>query len=124
MYKDLVKDRETYSLDFPKTMVPSPIQSNYEDGFINRYFAQKINDPDGFVFEIDLQEYNILLQNPYWVLQKMIWRISGPINTVYNNTGMLTDKGVILSNLASISIVSEKIKNINLYLPNPLQFHK
>lgn len=124
MYKDLIKNKELYSLDFPKTIVPTPTQSDYENGFINRYFAQRVNDSNGFVFEIDLQEYHILIKNPHWTLQKMSWRISGPSNPVYNNVGLLIDKGVIASNSASISIASDKIKNINFYLPNLLQFHK
>jgi hypothetical protein len=124
MYKDLIKNKKTFSLDFPKTIIPSPQILDYENGFIDRYFTQKVNDESGFVFEIDLEEYHILFENPYWTLQKMNWRISGPINPVYNNIGMMVDKGVMASNSASISIASTKIKNIGLYLPNLLQFHK
>jgi hypothetical protein len=43
---------------------------------------------------------------------------------LYSNNGSMTDIGVIASNAASISIISNKIKNIGLYLPNLLQFHK
>lgn len=124
MYKDLIKGRELYSLDFPKTIVPSPNDIDYENGFINRYFTQRVNDSNSFVFEIDLEEYNSLLENPYWTSGQMIWRITGPISSVYSNNGSITDIGVISSNTASISIVSSKIKNIGLYLPNLLQFHK
>ena len=124
MYKDLIKGRELYSLDFPKTIVPSPNDIDYENGFINRYFTQRVNDSNSFVFEINLEEYNSLLENPYWTLGEMIWRITGPTSTVYSNNGSITDIGVVASNAASISIVSSKIKNIGLYLPNLLQFHK
>jgi len=124
MYSKLVSGNQSYSLDFPKTIVPSPTELDYENGFIERYFAQKVNDGNGFVFEIDSQEYLKLLENPYWIVEKMIWRISGPINAIYNDLYMLTDKGVIASNNSSISIISNKIKNINLYLPNLLQYHK
>jgi hypothetical protein len=124
MYKDLIKGREFYSLDFPKTIVPSPNDIDYENGFINRYFTQRVNDSNSFVFEMSLEEYNLLLENPYWTLAQMTWRISGPASTVYSNNGSITDIGVVASNAASISIVSSKIKNIGLYLPNLLQFHK
>lgn len=124
MYSDLVKNKKLYSLDFPKTIVPTPNQLDYENGFIIRYFAQRVNDENGFVFEIDLQEYSHLLENPYWIIEKMTWRISGPIEEISDKNGMMTDKGVRGSNNASISIVSNKIKNIGLYLPNLLQFHK
>lgn len=124
MYKDLIKGRELYSLDFPKTIVPTPNDIDYENGFINRYFTQRVNDSNSFVFEIDLEEYNLLLENPYWTLTEMKWRIAGPKSAVYSNNGNITDIGVVASNAASISIVSSKIKNINLYLPNLLQFYK
>ena len=124
MYKDLIQGRELYSLDFPKTIVPSPNDIDYENGFINRYFTQRVNDSNSFVFEIDLEEYNSLLENPYWTLGEMTWRITGPKSAVYSNNGSITDIGVVASNTASISIISSKIKNIGLYLPNLLQFHK
>jgi hypothetical protein len=124
MYRDLIQGRELYSLDFPKTIVPIPTDIDYENGFINRYFTQRVNDSNSFVFEIDLEEYNSLLENPYWTLGEMTWRITGPKPAVYSNNGGITDIGVVASNAASISIVSSKIKNIGLYLPNLLQFHK
>jgi hypothetical protein len=124
MYTDLIKGKITYSLDFPKTIVPSPQTLDYENGFIERYFAQRANDSNAFVFEINLEEYNKLSTNPYWSVDKMRWRLNGPIDSVYSLNGLLVDVGVRSSNLASISIISEKIKNIDLYLINPLQFYK
>jgi hypothetical protein len=124
MYSDLIKGKQLYSLDFPKTIVPVPTNIDYENGLIDRYFTQKVNERNGFVFELDSNEYLHLIENPYWILEKMTWRISGPINPVYSTNGMITDIGVISSNSASISIASTKIKNIGLYLPNLLQFHK
>ena len=124
MYKDLIRGRELYSLDFTKTIVPSPTDIDYENGFINRYFTQRVNDSNSFVFEMNLEEYNLLLENPYWIFGEMRWRITGPTSLVYSNNGTITDIGVIASNTASISIVSSKIKNIGLYLPNLLQFYK
>lgn len=124
MYNDLIKDKELYSLQTPKTFVPSPLSDDYEYGSIDRYFAQKANDSNGFVFELNESEYNELSHNPYWIIAKMRWRITGPIDTVYGPNGRLTDLGVKASNNASIVITSSTIKNIGLYLPNLLQYHK
>jgi hypothetical protein len=124
MYSDLISGKTNYSLDFPKTIVPIPLDTDYENGFIERYFTQKVNDKNSYVFEIDKEVYFDLFENPYWIVEIMKWRITGPITPVYNIDGILTDKGVIESNNASISIISEKIKNVKLYLPNILQFHK
>ena len=124
MYSDLVKNKTYYSLDVPKTIVPSPTKDDYESSFIERYFIQRTNDINGFVYEIDLNVYNTIKLNPYWITEVLNWRISGPTNEVYNDSGLLIDKGVINSNKASISLASQKLKNVGLYLPNVLQFYK
>lgn len=124
MYSDLVKNKTFYSLEIPKTIVPVPTSNDYESSFIERYFIQKANDIHGFVYEIDMNEFTRIKSNPYWLYVVISWRISGPLDSVYNNDGMLIDKGVINSNKATLATASAKLKNIGLYLPNLLQFHK
>ena len=124
MYSDLVKNKTFYSLEIPKTIVPVPTSNDYESSFIERYFIQKANDIHGFVYEIDINEFTNIKPNPYWLSVVISWRISGPLDSVYNNDGMLIDKGVINSNKATLATASAKLKNIGLYLPNLLQFHK
>ena len=124
MYSDLIKDKKLHSLDTPATIVPSPNDVDYENGSIERYFTQKTNDVHGFVYEIDTQVYNELSKNPYWILTSIRWRIIGPIDAVYGDDGNLKDKGVKASNRASISDGQKNIKNLDLYLPNILQFYK
>ena len=53
MYSDLVKNKTFPPLDIPQTIVPIPSTDNYDTGVITRYFIQKANDPNGFVFEVD-----------------------------------------------------------------------
>jgi len=124
MYKDLIKDKQIYSLDIPRTIVPIPTDDNYSNGIIERYFTQKVNDTNGFVYEINLDAYNELKLNPYWTIQNIKWRLSGPLDMVYNDNGMVIDKGVYNSNTASIADGQKVIKNLNLYLINILQFYK
>jgi hypothetical protein len=124
MYSDLVKNKTFYSLEIPKTIVPVPTSNDYESSFIERYFIQKANDVNGFVYEIDINEFTHIKSNPYWLSTIISWRISGPLNEVYNDNGILIDKGVINSNKATLATASAKLKNIGLYLPNVLQFHK
>jgi hypothetical protein len=124
MYSDLVKNKTFYSLDIPKTIVPSPKPEDYESSFIERYFIQKANDTYGFVYEIDKNEYNKIKSNPYFLTEIINWRISGPLNEVYGDNGLLIDKGVTNSNKANIADASKKLKNIGLHLTNVLQFHK
>lgn len=123
MYKDLIKDRIEYSLEIPPTTVPSPTEEDYELQFIDRYFIQRVNDDNGFIFEVNEIEYHNLEQNPYWKKIKMRWRISGPLEPVYDNIRLI-DIGVKKSNKGSIYEASRILKNIGLYLPNILQFYK
>jgi hypothetical protein len=124
MYKDLIKNKQIYSLDIPRTIVPIPTDDNYSNGIIERYFTQKVNDTNGFVYEINLDTYNELKLNPYWIIQNIKWRLSGPLDSVYDSSGKIIDKGVRNSNTASIADGQKVIKNLNLYLINILQFYK
>lgn len=124
MYSDLVKNKTFPPLDIPQTIVPIPIDDDYDVGVITRYFIQKANDPNGFVFEVNFDIFQRLQDNPYWITDDMPWRITGSKEKIYSGTGELLDSGVIESNKSSISITSFKIKNIGLYLPNLLQFYK
>jgi hypothetical protein len=52
------------------------------------------------------------------------WRISGPLESVFNGKGEIEDKGVTDSNKAGLATASTILKNIKLYLPNLLQFYR
>ena len=105
-----------FDLNTPPTIVPLPTESDYELGFIMRYFVRRANDLNGFIYEIDESTFEFYKNKPFWLV--------GPLNEVYNDTGLLIDKGVINSNRATIAATSKTLKNIGLYLPNILQFHK
>jgi hypothetical protein len=124
MYKDLIKNKTIYSLDIPKTIVPTPTDNDYSNGIMDRYFAQRVNDANGFVYEIKLDTYNELKLNPYWIIETIKWRLSGPIEVIYDVDGKMTDKGVKNSNIASIAEGQKIINNLNLYLIDILQFYK
>jgi hypothetical protein len=124
MYKDLIKNNIFYSLSTPSTIVPTPTEDDYSIGSIDRYFTQKANDVNGFVYEISLDTFQKLNENPNWNVEILRWRISGPLNVVYNEKGDIIDKGIINSNKTSLYIASTILKNIGLYLPNVTQFYK
>lgn len=124
MYSDLKNINQFYSLHIPETYVPEPDSDDYVTGFIVRYFVQKSNDKNGFVFELQHDIFSEMVKNPYWVSIEMRWRISGPLDFVYDEVGKISDMGVRASNKSSINIAAEHIKNIGLYLPNLLQFYK
>ena len=39
MYTDLINNKTDYSFSNPKTIVPTPKETDYETGFIDRYFC-------------------------------------------------------------------------------------
>jgi hypothetical protein len=124
MYKDVAKNIENFTLQIPKTVIPIPTEFDYDNGFIRRYFIQKTNDSNGFVFEVSEEVYDELRDSPFWKVTDLKWRIAGPKQTIYNQKGELSDIGVEITNKQIINLTSNTIRNIGLYLPNLLQFYK
>ena len=124
MYKDVARNIENFTLQIPKTVIPIPTEFDYDSGFLRRYFIQKTNDSNGFVFEVSEEVHDELRDNPFWKVTDLKWRITGPKETVYNQKGELSDIGVEITNKQIINLTSKKIRNIGLYLPNLLQFYK
>jgi hypothetical protein len=77
-----------------------------------RYFIQKANDSDGYIFEIDKSYFIDFVENPFYTAVQLNWRIKGDVDEVIN------------SNKKSINISYERMPALKLYLPNLLQFHK
>ncbi len=123
MYKDVANNIDTFTIQIPITIIPSPTDSDYQLGFIYRYFIQKANDENAFIYEVSETDYEIYSENHFWKRIRIKWRISGPSNPIYKN-GVMEDRGVLNSNKSSVSLASSHFKNISLYLPNLLQFYK
>lgn len=107
-----------------KAHLPTPTENDYKRGYIKRYFAQKVNDMSSPIREVSDDIYINVSRNSFYVTTSLKWRISGPLTTITNVNGRIDDKGVSESNRISIQLASKKIKNLKLYLPNLLQFHK
>ncbi len=103
------------------TFIPDPKKLDYESGYIRRYFVQKGNDQSSPIYEVSLTEYERILTKPLYIGVNIKWRISGPISESLSDT--VLDKGVRESNRIAISLVRDKIPNLQFYLPNLLQFH-
>ena len=123
MYSKL-KNIEKFNIKNPKNFIPTPSDTDYQIGFIRRYFVTKTADLAGFVYEVKFDDYENYLENPHFISVDLKWRIRGPLDITYKSNGEINDKGVSNSNKAAISLASQKLKNIGLYLPNLLQFYK
>jgi len=66
---------------------PNPIQSDYDLGYILRYFGKQVNN-NGYVKEISPQQYqDIISANPSYdisMLQvaQIAWKLTGPLNSI------------------------------------------
>jgi hypothetical protein len=123
MYSKL-KNIEKFNIKNPKNVIPTPSDTDYQIGFIRRYFVTKTSDLAGFVYEVSANDFEDYLENAHFICVDLKWRIRGPLEVIYKLNGEIDDRGVSNSNKAAISLASNTIKNIGLYLPNLLQFHK
>lgn len=111
-YNTIVIRKPSYT-DFTfKTHIPNPTDVDYQRRYIIRYFIQKSNDINSPIFEVNSDTYSSAISNPYYIGVELDWSIIGSGDTVKD------------SNRNSISIASQTIPIISLYLPNLLQFWK
>ena len=95
-YKKLVKGfRDVTSLN---EFFPSPSDEDYRKGFINRFFAQRTNDKNSPVFEIDTKTFTRISQQPDYTTVVIRWRISGSLEKQFDNDNNIIDFGVKESN--------------------------
>jgi hypothetical protein len=110
-YKALNKNLNEFRFNI-QTFVPSPKESDYQRGYITRYFTQRANDPNSNIFEISKDTYRNIVSNPLLISTSLDWKITGD------------DTDIKKSNSESVRLASQKINKLQLYLPNLLQFKK
>ena len=111
-YDKINKNDNVFNTPRFKTYAPTPTNDDYAVGYVIRYFIQKANDENGYVFEIDKSYFINFTENPFYTAVQLNWRIKGNAEEVIN------------SNKKSINISYEIMPSLKLYLPNLLQFHK
>lgn len=123
-YNKLIGNANKFSNKKVFSFIPNPSEKDYKKGYIVRYFLQKTNDKGSPIFEVNLREFKRILKTKLYTGVDIRWRISGPLDTEYDSKGNIINKPVTESNRISIRLVSDKIPNLKLYLPNLLQFYK
>jgi hypothetical protein len=122
-YKKIAKNkpRVRYNVE---THIPRPNDKDYNRGYINRYFVQKLNDKGSPIYEVNNKIKSYYNSKPQFSTVSIRWRISGPKSAEYDSKGNVIDKSVSESNRIAIKLNVDKIPNLKLYLPNLLQFYK
>jgi hypothetical protein len=108
----LEDDINDFKIGRIKTTVPLPTENDYKIGYIQRYFIQKRNDEQSYIYEVTKQYFSDILDNPFIKGVTLKWKISGIAEEVRQ------------MNRKSLSYASKDMKPLSLYLPNHLQFHK
>ena len=111
-YKKLNNNLSEYNLPEISAYIPAPTEIDYKRGYITRYFVQSANDASSSVYEVDKDEYSIIVANSFYINVKLNWRLIGTVEQIRE------------SNSKSVLLASKTIKSISLYLPNTLQFYK
>jgi hypothetical protein len=94
------------------THIPTPSEKDYKNGYIKRYFIQKVNDANAHIFEISDDTFQVYVNSDFFSAVVIFWKISGDSDEIRK------------ANKASIKTAFEKIPNLKNYLPNLLQFSK
>lgn len=111
-YNTISKLEEDYLVPPPTAHIPVLKESDYNNGYIIRYFAQKSNDENGRIIEISSKNYNFYKSNAFYTVVDLDWVIVG-------KEGEVREK-----NKKSILYAAKTMKAIPFYLQNPLQFFK
>jgi hypothetical protein len=121
-YKKLVKGfRDTASLN---EFFPSPSDENYRKGYITRFFAQRANDKNSPVFEIDTKTFTRISQQPDYTTVVIRWRISGSLEKEFDNDNNIIDFGVRESNKRALKLNFNVMPALKYRIVNYLQFYK
>ena len=107
-YDNLTGFKQKFSKLDVKTHFPKLNESDYNRGFVTRYFVQKSNDTNSPIYEISSSSYSSYNNNPFFIASAVRWRIVGPKETVYDEDGSIVDKSVSESNRISINLQSKK----------------
>jgi hypothetical protein len=96
----------------PISYIPKPTDDDYYSGYIQRHFAQKVNDINAPIFEIDINDSRINEFNDYYGMISIQWRLTGK------------PQEIMESNSRSVKDATKSIPNLSHYLSNLLQFAK
>jgi hypothetical protein len=113
-YSKLSLDRNLPKVSVPKILayIPNITDNDYLNGYIERYFVQKVNDINAPIEEINSNDINEITSSRYYTVTNLTWRLTG------------TPQQIMDSNSQSVKEASKTIPNISYYLSNLLQFAK
>src|SRR5574344_809131 len=107
----------------PTQYYPIPSLSDYNNGYINRYFIRKNNSRIEFndLYEIKYitfkQWQNKKINNTLYTALTLEWKLTGPLHDTITNSG-ITNYGVYDTNKRIVIASSKTFIGLNYYLTN------
>lgn len=95
-----------------ETFEATPMETDYQIGFIYRYFIRKRNEPNGLIYEINLNTSKQFKKDVFFIPVRIRWRIAGEQWEVEN------------SNRKSVTFGKNTISNLDTYIKNYTKFWK
>jgi hypothetical protein len=107
-----------YNYFIPASYIPTIKSSDYEYGYITRYFVGNINYSN--ITETNARGYNGT-NSGFFKKTKITWKVSGVEFNVYKGK-MLETTGVVDYNILRINQAAQVFPQISTILNNPRQF--
>lgn len=113
-YSKLALNNNLARVSPPKILayIPNVTDGDYLNGYIERYFVQKVNDVNAPIEEINANDISEITASRYYSVTSITWRLTG------------TPQEIMDSNSQSVKEGNKTIPNLSYYLTNLLQFAK
>ena len=115
---DSIGDNPVSSLVYAQSSKPTPQKSDYDRGFITRYFAQRINNLT--IQEVSNENFNSISDSLY-VKVSLKWKITG-IQKSKVSGKVVVQEGVENFNRQSVAMASSTISGLSGAISNYLEF--
>jgi|TARA_R110001606_G_scaffold366362_3_gene521503 hypothetical protein len=113
---DSIKTIDVIKSKTPSPAIISPVEKDFKRGYMERYFASKINDEN--ILELNKEQYSKVgqedgLDGVLWKKFKLRWKVSGPLyDVIDNNTKIRKESGIIDTNLRTIALKAEEYPDL------------
>lgn len=112
----------------PISYYPKPTEEDYANGFFERYFLRKRNEPNLSILEINSPTFNnVRMEGPIdghlYDKLSIKWKLTGVERDIYEN-GILVEHGIYDTNRRMVVQKDVNFKGLKKYLTDYLEFGK
>lgn len=121
-FKNLITDYTE-----PRPYILRSQQLDYDAGYVTRYFVEKAFGSGRYPIEIDYLQYQSYnkpknINGGLYNLVGLNWKLTGPLNNVYNKNGVILELGIYEHNALQVEYASKTIPNISYIIKNYIEF--